>query len=129
MQQPNSSAIEPSLLALIADYFEVIHAQDLELFDQVFHSACTLYSAQSGDLVLRPYQVYRDQVANRQSPKELGNPRDDQILEVDQISESMACAKVQLQMFGGIMQDYLNFVKIDGKWWIIAKLYEKVGEY
>jgi hypothetical protein len=41
----------------------------------------------------------------------------------------MAWAKVQLQMFGGIMQDYLNFVKIDGKWCIIAKLYEKIGEY
>ena len=129
MQAPDTSAIEAGLLETLANYFEVIHAQDLELFDQVFHSSCMLYSAQSGELVLRPYQVYRDQVANRQSPKELGNPRADEILEIDQISETMAWAKVQLQMFGGIMQDYLNFVKIDGKWWIIAKLYEKVGEY
>ena len=129
MQTPDTSAIEGGLLETLANYFEVIHAQDLELFDQVFHSSCTLYSAQGGELVLRPYQVYRDQVANRQSPKELGNPRADEILEIDQISETMAWAKVQLQMFGGIMQDYLNFVKIDGKWWIIAKLYEKVGEY
>ena len=129
MQTPDTSAIEAGLLETLANYFEVIHAQDLGLFDQVFHASCTLYSAQGGELVLRPYQVYRDQVANRQSPKELGNPRADEILEVDQISETMAWAKVQLQMFGGIMQDYLNFVKIDGKWWIIAKLYEKVGEY
>ena len=129
MQTPDTSAVEAGLLETLANYFEVIHAQDLELFDQVFHSSCTLYSAQGGELVLRPFQVYRDQVANRQSPKELGNPRADEILEIDQISETMAWAKVQLQMFGGIMQDYLNFVKIDGKWWIIAKLYEKVGEY
>ncbi|MBL6593085.1 MAG: nuclear transport factor 2 family protein [Actinomycetota bacterium] len=129
MQQPDTSSIDTGLVKLLDDYFEVIHAQDLELFDQVFHERCTLYSAQGNELVLRPFDVYRDQVANRQSPKDLGNPRDDQILEIDQISDTMAWAKVQLQMFGGIMQDYLNFVKIDGKWWIIAKLYEKVGEY
>ncbi len=129
MQQPDTSSIDTGLVKVLDDYFEVIHAQDLELFDQVFHGRCTLYSAQGNELVLRPFDVYRDQVANRQSPKDLGNPRDDQILEIDQISDTMAWAKVQLQMFGGIMQDYLNFVKIDGKWWIIAKLYEKVGEY
>jgi len=129
LQQPDTSSIDTGLVKLLDDYFEVIHAQDLELFDRVFHERCTLYSAQGNELVLRPFDVYRDQVANRQSPKDLGNPRDDQILEIDQISDTMAWAKVQLQMFGGIMQDYLNFVKIDGKWWIIAKLYEKVGEY
>lgn len=129
MQQPDTSSIDTGLVKLLDDYFEIIHAQDLELFDQVFHERCTLYSSQGNELVLRPFDVYRDQVANRQSPKDLGNPRDDQILEIDQISDTMAWAKVQLQMFGGIMQDYLNFVKIDGKWWIIAKLYEKVGEY
>lgn len=129
MQQRDTSSIDTGLVKLLDDYFEVIHAQDLELFDRVFHERCTLYSAQGNELVLRPFDVYRDQVANRQSPKDLGNPRDDQILEIDQISDTMAWAKVQLQMFGGVMQDYLNFVKIDGKWWIIAKLYEKVGEY
>ncbi len=129
MQAPETSSIDTGLIKLLDDYFEVIYAQDMNLFDQVFHKDSCLYSAQGGELVLRPYAVYRDQAANRQSPKELGNPRKDQILEIDQISDSMAWAKVQLQMFGGIMQDYLNFVKIDGKWWIIAKLYEKVGEY
>lgn len=129
MQAPETSSIDTELIKLLDNYFDVIYAQDMSLFDQVFHKDCCLYSAQGGELVLRPYAVYRDQVANRQSPKELGNPRKDQILEIDQISDSMAWAKVQLQMFGGIMQDYLNLVKIDGKWWIIAKLYEKVGEY
>jgi hypothetical protein len=115
--------------ATLENYFEAMHSQDMEKFDSVFHPSVTLYSAQGNELVLRPYALYRDQVVNRQSPKELGNPSADEILMIDVISDSMALAKVQLQMFGGIMQDYLNFVKIDGHWWIIAKLYEKVGEY
>lgn len=121
--------IEQEIRASLENYFEAMHSQDIEKFDSVFHSSVTLYSAQGNELVLRPYALYREQVLNRQSPKELGNPRSDQILMIDVISDSMALAKVQLQMFGGIMQDYLNFVKIDGHWWIIAKLYEKVGEY
>jgi len=121
--------IEKEIRETLANYFEAMHSQDLEKFDSVFHPSCTLYSAQGNELVLRPFALYRDQVVNRQSPKELGNPRADQVLMIDAISDSMALAKVQLQMFGGVMQDYLNFVKIDGHWWIIAKLYEKVGQY
>ena len=120
--------MNPEIQALIDDYFEVIHAQDMQLFDRVFHKQCCLYSAQGGELVVRPYAVYREQVANRQSPQELGNTRRDKVLMVDQISETLALVKVQLEMFGGVMQDYLNLVYLDGKWVVMAKMYEKVGE-
>lgn len=114
---------------LMDDYFEVMYHQDMELFDKVFHKDCCLYSAQGGEISLRPYAVYREAVASRQSPASLGNPRKDEILDFDQISDTLAWVKPQLQMFGGIMQDYLNLVYIDGQWWILAKMWEKVGEY
>lgn len=123
-----TSSIDLGIIKLLDDYFEVIHAQDMELFDRVFHKDCCLYSAQGGELVLRPYAIYRDQVANRKSPKELGNARRDEILLIDQISPTLALAKVQLEMFGGVMQDYLNLVQLDGQWWVMAKMYEKVGD-
>ncbi|MEY3624811.1 nuclear transport factor 2 family protein [Aquiluna borgnonia] len=124
-----TSSIDIGIIKLLDDYFEVIHAQNMELFDQVFHPQCCLYSSKDSEPVLRPYELYRSQVAGRQSPAELGNPRKDEILMVDQLSDTMALAKVQLQMFGGVMQDYLNLIKLDGKWWVIAKLYEQVGTY
>jgi hypothetical protein len=114
---------------LMDDYFEVMHHQDMDLFDKVFHSSCTLYSTQGGELSLRPYAIYREAVAARQSPASLGNPRNDMILDFDQVSDTLAWVKPQLQMFGGIMQDYLNLVYLDGQWWIMAKMWEKVGEY
>ena len=120
--------VNPEIQLLIENYFEVIHAQDMQLFDKVFHKDCVLYSAQGGELVIRPYELYRDQVASRQSPKELGNFRRDQVLLVDEISESLAVVKCQLEMFGGVMQDYLNLVWLDGQWWVMAKLYEKIGD-
>ena len=120
--------INPEVQKLIDNYFDVIHSQDMDLFDKVFHKDCTLYSAQGGELVIRPFALYREQVANRQSPEQLGNARADKVLLVDHISDTLGLVKCQLEMFGGVMQDYLNIVYLDGQWWVISKLYEKVGD-
>lgn len=125
----NTMVLPAGIQKLMDDYFDVMHHQDMDLFDKVFHKNCCLYSAQGGELSLRPYEIYREAVANRQSPASLGNPRRDEILDFDQVSDTLAWVKPQLQMFGGIMQDYLNLVHLDGQWWIMAKMWEKVGEY
>lgn len=124
----NFEQADPAIKQLITNYFEVLHFQDMQLFDKVFHKDCVLYSAQGGELSIRPYAVYREAVANRQSPAEFGNARRDEVLMFDQISPTLALVKPQLEMFGGVMQDYLNIVFLDGQWWVMAKMWEKVGE-
>ena len=124
----NFEQADPAIKKLIADYFEVLHYQDMELFDNVFHKDCVLYGAQGGVLNIRPYAQYREAVANRQSPHDAGNARNDQVLMFDQISPNLALVKAQLEMFGGVMQDYLNIVLLDGQWWVMAKMWEKVGD-
>ena len=54
--------------------------------------------------------------------------RRDKVLMFDQISPTLAVVRVQLEMFGGVMQDYLNIVFIDGRWMILAKMWERVGD-
>jgi hypothetical protein len=124
----NFEQADPAIKKLISDYFDVLHFQDMELFDKVFHKDCVLYSAQSGENNIRPYAIYRDAVANRKSPAELVNARNDQVLMFDQISPTLALVKPQLEMFGGVMQDYLNIVFLEGQWWVMAKMWEKVGD-
>lgn len=119
---------DPAIQKLLSDYFDVMHHQDMTLFDKVFHKNCALYSTQTGELSLRPYDIYRDVVANRESPASLGNTRRDKVLMFDQVSPTLALVKVQLEMFGGVMQDYLNVVFLDGQWWIMAKMWERVGD-
>jgi hypothetical protein len=124
----NFEQADPAIQKLLSDYFDVMHHQDMSVFDTVFHKNCALYSTQTGELSLRPYDVYREVVANRESPASLGNARRDKILMFDQVSPTLALVKVQLEMFGGVMQDYLNIVFIDGQWWILAKMWERVGD-
>jgi hypothetical protein len=121
--------LDADLRALLDDYFELMHSQDMARFDRVFHPESTLYSAQGGEgLSLRPRETYREQMLGRQSPASRGEPRRDRVLMVDRISPTLALAKVQLEMMGGVMQDYLNLVHLDGQWWIMAKMWERVGD-
>lgn len=113
---------------MLAEYFDVMHTQDMEKFDRVFNENVVLYSAQTGELNIRPYAVYREAVVNRESPQSKGEARNDKILMIDEISDTAALAKVQLEMFGGVMQDYLSLIFINGKWQIISKIWERVGD-
>jgi hypothetical protein len=120
--------MDAGIRAFMDNYFDVMHFQDMDLFDKVFHKECVLYSGQGGTLSLRPYPIYREAVMNRTSPHELGESRNDKVLMVDQISPTLAMVKPQLTMFGGLMQDYLSLVFLDGQWWIMAKTWERVGD-
>jgi hypothetical protein len=113
---------------LVDDYFELMHHQDMGLFGRVFHPESVLYGVVDGELNIRPCAVYRAAMEARQSPAELGNPRRDVVLGFDQISPTLALLKMQLEMFGGVMQDYLNLSYLDGQWWVVAKMWEKVGD-
>ena len=114
--------------AFMDDYFDTMYSQNMETFDRVFHPSCCLYSAQGGSLNLRPFDVYREAVLNRESPESRAEKRLDRVLMFDQISDTLALVKPELRMMGGVMQDYLNLVKLDGKWWVMAKMWERVAD-
>lgn len=119
---------DPGIQTLLDDYFELMHTQDMSLFDKVFHKDSNLYSSENDELMIRSADLYRSQMEARTSPQDSGNARRDEVLFIDQISPEVALAKVQLEMFGGVMQDYLNLLRVDGSWFIISKLYKQVGK-
>lgn len=110
------------------DYFSVLQTQDLSKFDQVFHRGCVLYSAQNSTVVVRPFDEYRSMVQGRKSPQEGSFPQLDEVLMIDVMSPEMAIVKVRLRLFNNVMVDYLNLMKVDGRWMIFAKLFHKAGE-
>ncbi|MCE2879371.1 MAG: nuclear transport factor 2 family protein [Comamonadaceae bacterium] len=116
-----------SLRAFLADYFDVLQNQDMALFDRVFHADCVLYSQQDGQRTVRPFADYRKMVQGRASPASRGCPRDEHILMVDQLSPTMALAKVRLRLFDSIMEDHLNLMLHEGRWMIYAKHFYRAG--
>lgn len=123
-----TSSIDVGIVTLLDNYFELMHSQDMSLFDSVFHENCSLFGVPEGALSVRSSAVYKEQMLNRESPASKGEARRDEILFVDQLNDSLAIARVQLEMMGGVMQDYLSLIKIDGQWFIIAKTWARVGD-
>ena len=119
---------DPGIQTLLDNYFELIHTQDMSLYNKVFHKDSNLYSSENDEIVIRSADLYRSQMEARTSPQDSGNARRDVVLLVDQMSPEVAFAKVQLEMFGGVMQDYLNLLRVDGAWFVISKLYKQVGK-
>jgi hypothetical protein len=123
-----TSSIDVGIITLLDNYFELMHTQNMDLFDKVFHETSSLFGVPDGAFNIRSKEVYRDAMLNRQSPAEKGEVRRDEILFVDQLNDNLAVARVQLEMMGGVMQDYLSLLKIDGNWIIVAKTWARVGD-
>ena len=119
--------VTDEIRVFLNDYFDVLQNQDMSLFDRVFHHDCVLYSTQDGQNVVRPYKVYREMVQGRASPESVKAPRQDTILMLDVLSDEMALAKVQLRLFDNIMVDYLNLMKVQGRWTVVAKHFWRKG--
>jgi hypothetical protein len=119
--------VTDEIRAFLSDYFDVLQNQDMSLFDKVFHQDCVLYSTQDDLTVARPFKAYREMVQGRASPASINAPRQDTILMLDVLSDEMALAKVQLRLFDNIMVDYLNLMKVKGRWTIVAKHFWRKG--
>lgn len=128
MEPITQDQLPAEVATLAKDYFDLMHHQDMDVFDRVFHPHSVLYGVVDGQLTIRPCAIYCEAVLARQSPAELGNSRRDEVLGFDQISPTLALVKMQLEMFGGVMQDYLNLSYLDGQWWVVAKMWERVSD-
>ena len=113
--------------SFLSDYFEAMHTHDLALFDRVFHPGATLYSRQDGATVIRPVDEYRRIVEERASPASLAQPREEKVVMIDLLSDSMAVARVRLRLFDNIMEDHLNIIRVEDGWRIIAKTFTRAG--
>jgi hypothetical protein len=123
-----TSTIEVGIITLLDNYFELMHTQNMDLFDKVFHPDCSLFGTPDDKYNVRTAAVYKEQMMNRESPASKGEARRDDIMFVDQLFDSNAIARVQLEMFGGVMQDYLSLLKVDGQWFVIAKTWARIGD-
>jgi len=123
-----TSTIDVGIITLLDNYFELMHTQNMELFDKVFHKDCSLFGTPDDTYNVRTAAEYKEQMLNRESPESKGETRRDDILFVDQLFDSNAIARVQLEMFGGVMQDYLSLLKVDGQWLVIAKTWARIGD-
>ena len=119
MNPDDRSAIEQT----IQTYFDGLYEGDADKLASIFHETSALTYEQDGQLVVLPLAQWLKAVRERPAPKAKGLARDDAILLIDQSGPTTAFVKVKCQIPPRYFTDYLNLLKVDGRWTIVQKVY------
>ena len=116
--QENSSAIIETLNI----YFKGIYEGDVTLLmDKVYYPGTLLFGDVKGLPYFRTLSEYLEGVRNRQSPKDSGKPFKGEITSIEVVN-SIAVAKVRVQMYDFNYSELLSFHKLDNRWVIVNKM-------
>jgi hypothetical protein len=122
MSSDDRQAIEQT----VQTYLDGLYEGDADKLASVFHDTSALTYEHDGKLVVLPREQWLKAVRERPKPKDRGLPRDDVILMVDQSGPTTAFVKVKCQIPPRFFTDYLNLLKIDGRWVVAQKVFATV---
>lgn len=108
-----------SLIKSAETYLEAGRKGDIDLMKSVFHEDATIFGYFESEFLGGPIQLLYDWMKNFGSAKDI----DGQVVSAD-LEGSIGNVKVQARNWCGYnFTDYLNFLKVDGKWLIINKMF------
>lgn len=119
MSSDDRSAIEQT----IQTYFDGLYEGDADKLASVFHKTSALTFEHEGQLTVLPLAQWLQSVRERPSPKAKGLARDDAILLLDQSGPTTALVKVKCQIPPRYFTDYLNLLKVGGRWVVAQKVF------
>jgi Putative lumazine-binding len=108
-------------------YFKGIYEGNVNILGQVFHPGTLLFGAVKGQPYAKTLEDYLDGVSHRQSPKDSGKPFGGTIIAIDVIN-SIAVARVNVEMYDFNYEEFLSFHKISDIWLIVNKMISDVAE-
>ena len=109
---------------VIQSYLDGLHEGDAGKIASAFHPTSALTSVSAdGELTITPRDVWLNNVKNRQSPKQQGLARHDQVLSIDLIGPTMAYVRLKCAIPPQFFTDQLSLLKIDGRWQIAQKIF------
>lgn len=112
------------LQSVISDYFDALYHCDTGLLEKVFHPKAVYATADETPLLHRTMTEYVPVVANRVSPASRGEARRDAIDEIQFAGDNTAFARVRCSIGSSDFTDFLTFVREDGDWKIMAKIFQ-----
>ena len=109
---------------LLGEYFDTLYYCDLDRFDAVFHPHAIYATADESPLLYRSMPQYRDVIAQRTSPASRNEPRRDVVETIEIAGHNTASARVRCSIGERDFLDMLSFVRAEGRWQIIAKIFQ-----
>ncbi len=104
-------------------YFDGLYHSDTIRLAKVFHPDAVYVCPTDKPLRQLTMAEYFPIVDARPSPAGLGEPRADRIIGIEFGGPDMAFARVELSIGPKFFTDFLAFVRTDGNWRIISKVF------
>ncbi len=126
MTRPEGTQLVDELIEAIHWYFDALYNGDTELFKKVMHPHVRLFSATDAPTVELDLPTYMEIVRKRPSPSSRNDPRLDRVLSVEVASPTTAHVRVQDAVLPKVFTDDLTFLRVDGRWRIVSKVWHYV---
>ena len=117
-----------AVAAVIAPYFDGLYHSDTKLLAQVFHPKAQYVCVTDGTLLYRDMAEYFPVVDARPSPASRGELRRDEIVSIEFAGAVTARAVLHCAIGPRFFTDYLTFIRLDGQWQVISKVFHYVEE-
>lgn len=111
------------LVAAMRVYFDGLYHSDTERLRSVFHPDAIYACATSGDLIRLAMPDYLAMVAAREAPAARREARTDNIDSIAFAGPVNALVTATCSIGPKHFTDLLSFVKLDGRWQILAKVF------
>jgi hypothetical protein len=114
--------------SVIQNYFDAIYENSGDKMSTVFHSVAHIYGHGEGGALRDMDKVSFVKLVDSQgadAPKP-DYKRLDEILSIDFTGENTAAARVKVRVRNTLFTDILSFMRLDGKWAVIAKVFSGV---
>lgn len=111
------------IVAALGTYFDGLYHSDTKRLRQVFHPQAIYACATEGKLLYLTMDEYFPVVDKRPAPASRNEPRSDRILSIEFAGPVTAIAKVNCAIGPKAFTDLLTFVKLDGRWQIMSKVF------
>ncbi|MEO1491112.1 MAG: nuclear transport factor 2 family protein [Pseudomonadota bacterium] len=111
-------------------YIVALNNGDIETLSDLFLPESHLYAAYDyvkadGSRMVMPREAFFDLIRERGAPKDQGYKPDGRVVMLDFIEPDTAVAKIEVRVGPRQFTDYLNFIRVDGDWKVIAKVFHK----
>jgi 4-oxalocrotonate tautomerase len=109
--------------ALMERYFEAFHHSDAGALAELFHPRALYAFSDGGTLKQLDMATYLPIVAARPAPASRGLARDGRVLAIEFAGPATALVKAESRIAARHFIDFLSLLKLDGRWWIVAKVF------
>lgn len=112
-----------AIIDLLKRYYDGLYRCDTALLATVFHASAQYFTASSGELLHLEMKSYFPIVEQRISPETSDEPYAFSIDSIGFAGTVTAFAQIRCSMLAKDFIDLLTFIKLEGEWKIIAKVF------